>query len=411
MNSELRLEKRTSYSLAPLYVWLAFKTISDTSSMMISIVLATYALDISGSTVLLGLAMALRLLGSVAGAAAVPRLSRFSRRTLIFSAEVGSALAIGMLVFSSRAADTVLVYVVPFLIGVFQGIYRVSIMSDVPEMVGREGRHRFNAILCATDGVSVVGGSLMASVVTHYLVYKDVFLIDSVTFAISAVSFLVIVGGMPNQQCTSGVTLTSTTNVPSGVGPYLPATVLLVIGARFVEAFGSSVHNVGFPIRSQLFDAYHPVILYGWLMAVWGAGRLVSTPVTPRLLKRLEWRRQPLEPYFIGALILTFVCFLCVFVVRTVPGMLAFAFWAGAFDAATETIYYSFLQLTPATMRDHVIGISYAAERTALGLGMLLVGFAFSRLTTDVVALLFYSGSIALASLILIAVGVRRVFN
>jgi len=39
---------------------------------------------------------------------------------------------------------------------------------------------------------------------------------------------------------------------------YLSAVVMLVIGARFVEAFGSGTHNVGFPIRSQLFDANHP---------------------------------------------------------------------------------------------------------------------------------------------------------
>ncbi|HHY6929514.1 hypothetical protein [Burkholderia ambifaria] len=81
-------------------------------------------------------------------------MSRFSGRTLIFLAEAGSALAV-----SSRAAEL-------FFIALFQGMYRVSMMSDVPEMVGHEGQHRFNAILGATDGVSVVGGSLLASMIT-----------------------------------------------------------------------------------------------------------------------------------------------------------------------------------------------------------------------------------------------------
>ncbi|HHV7523968.1 TPA: MFS transporter [Burkholderia orbicola] len=407
MKSELVLEKRASSSLAQLYVWLSFKTISDISSTMISIVLATYALEVTGSAALLGLTMASRLLGAVAGGAAVPRLSRFSRRTLIFAAEAGSALAIGVLAMSSRAADASLIYFVPFFIGLFQGIYRVSIMSEVPEMVGQEGRHRFNAILSATDGVSVVGGSLLASVITQYLAYKSVFLIDSITFAISAIAFLMLVGNMPRRHRPAEETHAA---AEAGALPraarYLSVIVMLVICARFVEAFGSGTHNVGFPIRSQLFDPNQPAFLYGWLMAVWGVGRLVSAAVTPRLLERLESRHQPLEPYFIALLILTFACFLGVFEVRGMPGMLGFVLLAGIFDAATETIYYSLLQSTPAASRDRVIGISYVAERTGLGLGMLTVGFVFSRLGTDVTALLFYGGSIALAGLAF--VGVKR---
>lgn len=406
MKSELVLEKRASSSLAQLYVWLSFKTISDISSTMISIVLATYALEVTGSAALLGLTMASRLLGAVAGGAAVPRLSRFSRRTLIFAAEAGSALAIGVLAMSSRAADASLIYFVPFFIGLFQGIYRVSIMSEVPEMVGQEGRHRFNAILSATDGVSVVGGSLLASVITQYLAYKSVFLIDSITFAISAIAFLMLVGNMPRRHRPAEETHAAAAGALPRAARYLSVIVMLVICARFVEAFGSGTHNVGFPIRSQLFDPNQPAFLYGWLMAVWGVGRLVSAAVTPRLLERLESRHQPLEPYFIALLILTFACFLGVFEVRGMPGMLGFVLLAGIFDAATETIYYSLLQSTPAALRDRVIGISYVAERTGLGLGMLAVGFVFSRLGTDVTALLFYGGSIALAGLAF--VGVKR---
>lgn len=159
MTSELVLEKRASSSLAQLYVWLSFKTISDISSTMIGIVLATYALEVTGSAALLGLTMAPRLLGAVAGGAAVPRLSRFSRRTLIFAAEASSALAIGALAAtSSRAADASLIYIAPFFIGLFRGMYRVSIMSEVREMVGQAGRHPFNAILSATGSGSCSPG-------------------------------------------------------------------------------------------------------------------------------------------------------------------------------------------------------------------------------------------------------------
>ncbi|TCW82933.1 MFS transporter [Burkholderia sp. SRS-46] len=406
MNSELTLEKSASTSLTQLYVWLSFKTISDISSTMIMIVLATYALEVTGSAALLGLAIAARLLGAVTGGAAVPRLSRLSRRTIIFSAEAGSALAIGALAVSSHAADKVLIFFVPFFIGLFQGMYRVSIMSEVPDMVGHEGRHRFNAVLSATDGVSVVGGSLIASVITQYLAYKNVFLIDSITFAVSAFAFLLLVGRMPRRQPPAEVKHASAAGAPSGTARALSAIVTLVIGARFVEAFGSGTHNVGFPIRSQLFDANHPAFLFGWLMAMWGVGRLVSAAVTPRFLERLERRGRPLEPYFIALVILAFACFLGVFEVPGMLGMLGFVLVAGIVDAATETVYYSLLQSTPSASRDRVIGASYIAERAGLGLGTLAVGFVFSRLGADVTALLFYGGSIALAGVAFL--GVKR---
>ncbi|WP_256121883.1 hypothetical protein [Burkholderia sp. A2] len=243
----------------------------------------------------------------------------------------------------------------------------------------------------------------------RYLAYKRVFLIDSITFAVSAIAFLMLVGSMPRRhRPAEAAHVAAEAGALPGAAPYLSAIVMLVIGARFVEAFGSGTHNVGFPIKSQLFDANQPAFLYGWLMAVWGVGRLASAAVTPRLLERLESRHRPLEPYFIVLLILTFACFLGVFEVRGMPGMLGFVLLAGVFDAATETIYYSLLQSTPAASRDRVIGISYVAERAGLGLGMLAVGSVFSRLGTDVTALLFYGGSIALAGLAFVGVKRRR---
>lgn len=403
MNTGPMPSRSVPSGLTRVYVWLSFKTVSDISSTMISIVLAAYALQVADSAALLGFAMALRLLGSVAGATAMPRLRGLSRRTMIFAAEAGSALAIGVLAVSSQRADAVLIYVVPFLIGFFQGVYRVCIMSEVPEMVGQAGRHRFNAILSATDGIAVVSGSLIASVVTQVLTYKDVFLIDALTFALSALVFVTLVGRMPRRHRPS--LPAQRENVKPAVAVrHLSTVVMLVIGARFVEAFGSGTHNVGFPIKSLAFDVHQPVFLYGWLMAAWGAGRLVSAAVTPRMLERLEGRNRSLEPWFIGLLMLTFACFLGVFEWHGMTGMLGFVWLAGIFDAATETAYYSLLQSAPAASRDHVIGTSYVVERTGLGLGMLTVGMAFSSLGTEAAAVLFYGGSIALAGLVLVAV-------
>lgn len=399
------MQKRATSSITQLYLWLGFKTVSDTSSTAISIILATYAFEVTGSATLLGVAMALRLLGSVAGGAVVPRLSRLSRRTIIFSGEVGSGLAIGTLAISTRSADALLIYLVPFLIGFFQGIYRVAIMSEIPEMVGQHGRHRFNAILSATDGMSVVAGSLIASVITKYLSFKSVFLVDAITFGISAVSFLALVSSMPRQAAEAPQAQShSSATQAVRLARYIPTLMALVIVARFVEAFGSGTHNVGFPIRSQLFDKDHPVFLYGWIMAAWGVGRLVSAALVPRMLGDLERRNKSLEMLFILLLIVTFLCFMGVFQVQALSLMLSLASLAGIFDAATETTYYSVLQSSQTNVRERVISTSYVAERGGLGLGMLVVGFAFSRMGTAATALVFYGVSIALAGLTLEAV-------
>lgn len=110
------------------------------------------------------------------------------------------------------------------------------------------------------------------------LAYKRVFLIDSITFAVSAIAFLMLVGSMPRRhRPAEAAHVAAEAGALPGAAPYLSAIVMLVIGARFVEAFGSGTHNVGFPIRSQLFDANQPAFLYGWLMAVWSVSNRVTS--------------------------------------------------------------------------------------------------------------------------------------
>lgn len=395
----------TPASLSHLYGWLALKTISDISSSVISIVLATYVYSLTGSATVLGLVLALQLLGAVIGGAVAPQLlqrTQLSRRDLIFIGELCSGIAIGILAVAPTAWQVWLIYFIPSCLGLFQGILRVAMMAEIPALVGQAGRHHLNALLSATDGLAVVIGSIIAAFITQYLAFSTVFLLDALSFFFSAIGFLILRRGMPLQEAAADNN--EARAHPPAMLKLIPSIVFMIIAARFVEAFGSSTHNVGFALKSRLFDGTSPAYLYGWIMAAWGVGRLLAAALAPKLLQHKEHQQQALEPFFIQMLILTFGAFLAIFYAQSFGLILVLALLAGLFDAATETTYYSVLQNADSAVRTTTISLSYMVERAGLGIGMVLVGWCFSARGITPTALLFYGSSILMAMLALLLV-------
>ena len=386
-----------------LYGWLVLKTISDISSSVIGIVLATYVYAITNSASMLGFVLALQLLGAVMGGALLPQLlqrSQLSRRDIIFCAELCSGITLGILAAAPAQAQAWLIYLIPCSLGFFQGMLRVAMMAEIPALVGQAGRHHLNAVLSASDGLAVVVGSIIAAFVTQYFAFSTVFLLDALTFLFSALGFLLLRRGMPQQEASASNTDSQTTSPII----LIPSIILLIVATRFVEAFGSSTHNVGFALKSRLFDDMNPAFLYGWIMAAWGVGRVLAAAFAPQLLLYKERKQQALEPFFIQMLILTFGAFFAVFYAESLTIILGMAVLAGLFDAATETTYYSLLQTADSAVRTKTISLSYMVERAGLGLGMVLVGWCFSQQGVTPTALLFYGCSTFLAMLALVLV-------
>lgn len=386
-----------------LWLWLSAKTLSDISAAINTIIISIYMLSITGSPFSLGLLLACRMAGSVFGAFCIPYFSRyFSPSSILIFCDALSALCMFVLVLSPASSDVILLYPIVFCIGALHGGFLVVIMSQSPNFMGYEMRHRMNAILGSISGVAVVAGGITASIIYVLLPVKLIFLLDGATFLLAAIIFT-----FTGRHLTSGRTeTTSSENAaqPSSVKrrwvQFISAARVsvialgAVIAARFTEAFGSSTHNVGFPILSKAYDEGNPAFLLGWIMAFWGLGKMCSTFATPNLLHWMEKNGRSIAAVFYIYLIVTLALFLAVFEVSGLPLILALGFCAGFFDGSAETAYYSILQSSPPEAKESVISFSYFIERIGMGMGILLVGHSFSVLGTKTTPQLFYGGGI-----------------
>ncbi|MEM9523652.1 MAG: MFS transporter [Pseudomonadota bacterium] len=400
-----------------LWFWLSAKTLSDISAAINTIIISIYMLSITGSPFSLGLLLACRMAGSVVGAFCIPYASRyFSPSSILIFCDVLSALCMFVLVLSPATSDVLLLYPIVFCIGGLHGGFLVVIMSQSPNFMGYEMRHRMNAILGSISGVAIVAGGITASIIYVLLPVKIIFLLDGATFLLAAIIF-----AFTGRRLTSDRTQTTAASrnaaQPSSVKrrwvQFISAARVslialgAVIAARFTEAFGSSTHNVGFPILSEAYDAGNPAFLFGWIMAFWGLGKMCSTFATPNLLHWMEKNGRSIAAVFYVCLIITFALFLAVFEAPGLPLMLILGFCAGFFDGSTETAYYSILQSSPPEAKESVISFSYFIERAGMGMGILLVGHSFSVLGTETTPQLFYGGSI-LVILVLVGFGFWR---
>lgn len=387
-------------SSGSLWVWLIAKQLSDISASLNTIVVSLYALTLFDNPAVLGLILALKMAGSVLGAFLVPLISRrWDQRKILIGSDFANAGLMLVLAATPTAAHHALILILPAFMGLFQGTFHVALYSQSHHFLGVERRHRMNNILAAMDGVAVVTGGILASVIYGLMSVQSIFIIDAATFLLSGLAFIQFRGGKTPEREASTSTRHSTLKGLSASGfRAILATVGLIFAARFIEAFGSATHNVGFPIMSAAYDPQNHAFLVGWTMAIWGLGKIAATIATPVIVMSLDRQRIAEDHMFIGFLMLTFMFFMGVFFADALWLILAFAFLAGLFDASTETVYYAILQRAGVMRTDQLVSLSYLVERLGMGLGIVLVGYAFSVASVREVAGLFYSGSIAICA-------------
>jgi Major Facilitator Superfamily len=401
-----------------LFTWLAAKTLSDISSAINMIVISLYMLSLTDDPFSIGVLLALRMLGSVIGAFSAPILSQaVSPRYAIVICDVASAVVMFFLAALPARFDAEILYLVAFMIGGLHGCYRVTIITQAPNILGYDKRHQINSILGAIDGFAVVLGGIAATVMYRLLSTKMIFLLDGLTFLLAALIFT----GLRNRirfDTASPHHDPDTTSGPKPPGIPLSSflavarasflTFGIALASRFIEAFGSGTHNVGLPYVSAATYPDDPAFFFGWVMAGWGLGKTASTFGTPTLLRRLESQGRSIAPVFHICLIATFALFALIFEQFSFPVCLGLSFFTGFFDGSTETAYYSMLQGQKGLAKNRIVSISHFIERAGLGLGILLAGHSFAVLGAVATPRLFYGASIAAVVVLLMLRQARR---
>lgn len=378
---------------------------SSAVSTILMVIFSIRIFDLTHSAFLVGVIVALRMIGSALGAIIAPRLLRALGLThLLLGADLAAALVVLIAALASLLIEVPALLVASFVLGVAFGVSNITMISVGPELVGKDQKHAWNGRLQTAQALAVVLSGLLTgflyssgSVVGHLILSAVGFILTGFLTSARAIN----VPGY-NPSPTEGA---DKVGIIQALTAGVPLVFMLLIIARAGEALGSGVHNVGFPILSVEYDTFNQAVLAGWLLAAWGVGKAVSGIVVPPILGRYFANNSSVAMVFMATNIVTFCFFLAVFQVDTLPLYIIFAFLAGLFDAATEISYYSCMQVHSRNLRDRLLKISYAVERLALFTGILVAGRVLEILPLMPASALIYGSTILLVVLSWIALG------
>ncbi|SFY12254.1 MFS transporter [Streptomyces atratus] len=384
--------------------------VSAYGSYLNMVALNVFVYDVTGSALAAGLFMAVRLGTSVGAGFVSGRLvSAYDRKRLIVGADLGQALAILALLLAPEAGRISLLYCLAVVTGGCSTLSQVALRSSIPEIVGAENRTRANGQLVTGRSLAMIAGFASAGVVVAQLGYTAAFVLDAVTFLVSA-SVLLVLPIRTRARSEGPKGAENGTPSPGHRSVRLlwaGAPVLMaMIAVRAVDGLGSSSHNVALPVYSSLLDPDHPATFISQFWATWAVGTIIAQQVLARHTRRAGHTLGE-RAFAAGACVMS-GAFIVVFSgLPTVPA-LATALVAGAADGVTEVVYVSRLQMVPDEQRGRLFGLSASAENAGFGLGMLISGSLLESLSPFQVVASLHGLAIVLCLALLTLLVLRR---
>lgn len=167
-------------------LWLG-RLISQTGDWFNSVALFTLMLSLTGSSEAVGLVLIIKLLpqffaGPIAGVVA----DRFNRKTIMIVADVMRGLLVLGFLFVRRPDQVWIVYAIAALEIIISSFFEPAESAAVPTIVSRDELVSANALSGATWSVTLAFGAALGGVVTDLFGRDAAFVIDAVTFFISA---------------------------------------------------------------------------------------------------------------------------------------------------------------------------------------------------------------------------------
>lgn len=238
------------------------------------------------SLLLLCLAVPMALLGPVAGIVA----DRFSRKSIMILSDVVRA---GLILVLAVASSLWMVYAALFAIGLFSAVFIPAKNGKLKEIVGEGDMKTAMSITSMVDSSTKILGPLLSGILVAAVGPQQVFLIDSATFAVSAVLLLFLPNALKTEDAAE-----------SGKGPEsfkqeLAAGLSFIKSSRFMVIglllMGSSL------LILQLADTQLIVLireltdaspdLFGYLITGSGLGMFLAGFL---LAKKTDYRPYPI---------------------------------------------------------------------------------------------------------------------
>ncbi|QSO50823.1 MFS transporter [Alicyclobacillus curvatus] len=343
--------------------------------MMDHVVLTSLILLYTHSALWVSLSLAARTVGGLLSSLSSGILAdRMDRRMMMIWSDILRALAVSMVIVW-QTNFTILS--VSFLVGFLSSFFQVGFSASIPRLYAQQSLVKSNSVVTRLTSISIVSGFLLAGIISTYVGFRFVLVIDGLSYLFSAVALFNLKTDAFNDEKRLGfqkIESKPSLSVKSVVGDltavlkYLLSNPLLsiVFAGYLVEAFSASAHNLAIPLLAQGLDPHRQTLMYGLIWSVWGVGNVLATVIVPKIR---HLHRHIYLMYWLSGICMSlgFISFLSS---QKVAVVLPLALVTGIFDAMSGTVFSVIQQSVDDEMRGRVIGVS-----TLLNRGGFVVGF------------------------------------
>jgi MFS family permease len=312
-----------------LQLWVSQGT-SFVGDFVSTVALVILVVELSGTASAVGGLLVARLVPTLASPLAGVLADRLDRRAILVASDLARAVLILVAVFTR---DLFVLYVLVFLMGLARTFFNPTIRAAFPNVVGEGDLTRANALIGSTFSVSVAIGPAFGGLLVATVGVNAAFLLDCVSYLISAAFLSRIPLPRPEIEDTGGFVRDLREGLSYLAGARVPLAI--VVGAFLaILAINITIPAEVF-LAKETFDAGN--IGYGLLVSVWGGGTVLGSALMIVLGDRVNLIILYFVSLFCGALALVGTGLSPVFILA-LGALMVEGICTGIDNVATDTI-------------------------------------------------------------------------
>ena len=247
-----------------------------------TVALVILVVDVSGSASAVGGVLVARLLPTLASPLVGVLADRLDRRAVLVAGDLVRAVLVVGLIF---AHDLPVIYALAFLLGAARTVFNPTVRAAFPAVVGGGDLTRANALISGTFSFSVMAGPALGGVLVASVGVEAAFLLDALTFLVSAALISTIPLPVPERDGEGGSFFGE---LRAGFGYLAGARVPLaiVVGAFLATLTANAAIPAEAFLARETFGAGN--VGYGLLASFWGGGMILGSALTVVLAGRMN---------------------------------------------------------------------------------------------------------------------------
>lgn len=399
---------RTTKLPRAFYLLTAARLTSTFGMFLNMMVVNIFILELTGSTVWMGLSAAVRILSGMLFSPFIGSLAdKIDRKKIMVTSDLILAFFIFLTVFIP--ADFIKYYLVfaMFIIGVFSSAVDITLNAAVPSILNSQNTIKANAVLIGGKNIVVgLAGAMSIFLKQLFSSYDIVFVINALAYLASGLVILSLKIKMEEKNTLAAARAPEKkekdffSNLKEEYADVLALPnfkiIAIMVFILTLDGLASGSHNVGWPVFSRGLQADNPFKIYGTIQIFWALGNIIGIfwLAKSALAKRLKAENLYLACTAIMSLgmILTVQTNLLWFIA-------AAACIAGFGDGAYQTFFNTYLQTSPDNVRGKLFGLSSTFLRTGFGVSFIVMPFLLSVFSVGKV-LLFSHGPVIVISIL-----------